>query len=316
MKKYGMILAAVMTAFVVTACGNGSGIVINGTIAAQNEENQEDGGGESQASDSNESMVETAAPSSGTKIEIITGENQPPATQSMEAMTQPVTTAAPTTAAPTTAAPTTSAPRTTAAPETTAAKTYEVTDVSKYMYANSSVRVRSSYSTSSDILGALAVGEQVQITGESANGWMRVNWKGHEGFVSKSYLSDTAPQTGTATGTGGNTNTTPNPTQQNNTTPGPTGSNNTGSTGNSAVGPGGSTGNTGNTGSTPGTSTGGGSGSMSGSVVSLDPSGVTIRATDGNNYQFTWGSGNVPALEPGQQVQIQYSGNTITQISK
>ena len=333
MKKYGIILAVVMTALAATACGGGGGIVINGTTAGRSEEAQEPEGGDTEkeeadtdASVSNESMVETAAPASagGTKIEIVTGETQPAAAHSLESQTEPMTTAAPTTAAPamaaasTTAARSTTAAPTTKEPETTAAKTYTVTDVSKSMYASSSVRVRASYSTSSDILGALQEGEKVEITGESANGWMRVQWKGQEGYVSKSYLSDTPPATNAASENsgngGGNTATSggsaslsPNPTQQENASPGPGGNSGTGS----SPSPSGTSSNNSSTGNTSG-----GSGTITGSVTALDPTGVTIRTSNGNTYSFNWGSGSIPALAPGEQIQIQYSGNTVTQVTK
>ncbi len=341
MKKCGMVLAAVMTAFAVTACGSGGGIVINGTTAAQEGEAPAEGDGDSQGVESNEAMVETGAPGSagGTRIEIVTGETQPSPVQSMEGQTS-LDSAAPT-MAPTTAAPaptqapqTTAAPAATAATETTAAKTYTVTDVSKTMYATSSVRVRQSYSTSSDVLGALAEGESVQITGESANGWMRVSWKGHEGYVSKSYLSDTAPanqpasnQTTTNQAAANPGGTTPGGTTSNGPTgPGSTSGNTAAGPGstqpsnsNSAVGPGGSTGGTTGPGSsTPsgGDVSGGSSGTLTGSVVSLDPSGITVRTSDGGSRQFSWGNVSIPALAPGEQVQIQYSGSTVTQITK
>lgn len=272
-------------------------------------------------------------------------------------------------------------------PETTAAKVYKVTDVKKTMYATGSVRVRASYTTSSDILAALSKGEKVEVTGQSENGWMRVNYKGNVGYVSKDYLTETAPkptetkavasnqgtsqsgtttkpttttgtnQSGTTTKppttTGTNqsgTGTKPTTTTGNGTTPGgttgPTA--NTGSSGTTSPGgttgptantgssgttsPGGTSGPTANTGSSGTTSPGGTSGpttntgsgssttpggttspggttnsggsssgsssggknSVTGSVTSLDPSGVTIQTSSGSSYQFTWSGGDVP----------------------
>lgn len=352
MKKHWMILTAAMTAVMVTACGSGDGIVINGTKAADSNietESTEEGG----ADGTETSAVESRG---GTKIEIVTGETtqaaEESAAESLEGQTEPANeagagssqsqtpsaTAAPTTAAPTTAAPTTAAP-------TTAAQQYTVTDVNKTMYATSSVRVRSSYSTSSDVLGALAEGEKVEVTGESANGWMRVSYKGHVAYVSKSYLTETAPAAatgGTQTGTGTQTNK-PTSTTNTGTTPGGTtnsgGSSSNGPTASGTTTPGGSSSN-GPTasGTTPGgsssngpttsgsTTPGGGSSnsgassSVTGNVTSLDPSGLTVQDSSGTSYQFIWGD-SVPALSPGEKVQVQYSTDSsgqkiVTQVTK
>lgn len=63
MKKQWMFFMAAMTALCVTACGNGDGIVINGTTAA------EAGSGSGEPADS--AAQETGT---GTRIEIITDE--------------------------------------------------------------------------------------------------------------------------------------------------------------------------------------------------------------------------------------------------
>ncbi len=313
--------AAVVMALALTACGDGSGVVINGTTGAQEEKT---GDTDSSATETPASQnEETTAQAGGTKINIITGETVAEETQSSPEETQPEpteapTTAAPTTAASTTAAPATTAPTTTAAPETTAAREYEVRELSKTMYAKSSVRVRAGYSTSTEILGALSEGESVQITGESDNGWMRVTWKGLTGFVSKSYLSDDPPATTaaatenrpTATQTGGTTPGTT--TTPGGTTPAPGGTETT--PGGNEQGPsaGGQT-------PAPGTDTqpGAGGASISGTVLQFDPTGVTIQASNGSSYTFSWGSASIPAdLQPGNSVQITYEGSTIVTISK
>ena len=352
MKKHWMILTAAMTAVMITACGSGDGIVINGTKAADSNietENTEEGGGSTDGAGT--AMGESKG---GTKIEIVTGETtqaaEESAAESLEGQTEPANqagsgssqsqtpsaTTAPTTAAPTTAAPTTAA-------STTAAQQYTVTDVKKTMYATSSVRVRSGYSTSSDVLGALAEGEKVEVTGESANGWMRVNYKGHVAYVSKSYLTETAPaattagtQTGTGTQTDKPTSTTNTGTTPGGSSSGPTASGTTTSGGTTT--PGGSSNGPTASGTTPGgsnsngpTSSGtttpggsssgsGASGSVTGNVTALDPSGVTIQSSDGTSYQFTWGD-SVPALAPGEKVQVQYSTDSsgqkiVTQVTK
>ena len=344
MRKHLTILtAAAMTAVMLTACGSGDGIVINGTTAA------ESGivAGETSGEQAEGNTPEETSKTGGTKIEIVTGETTA-AVESLEGQTEPETTqeagkmiisaetattgttaaatkaanpttaaatkaANPTTAAATKAANPTTAAATKAAAPTTAAATYTVKDVSKTMYASSSVRVRSGYSTSTDVLGALSAGEKVTVTGEVENGWVRVTYKGHTAYVAKNYLTETAPATtntsssatsgtsGTGSSSAGNKNqttTSPTTTINNGTTPG-------GSTSGHTTAPDGSQvpGNT----TAPGGTTNSSSGkTVTGNVTALDPSGLTIQTSDGQSYQFTWGS-DVPALAPGEKVQVQYS---------
>ena len=344
MRKKWLIFVAAMTALSITACGSGDGIVINGTTAAEAESDQLEEEGSAAGSET----------TSGTRIEIVTGETTAPvpieetAAPSTEnwteaAPTQPAATAAPQTAS-----------TTTAAAETTAAKKYNVSDVKKTMYATASVRVRSSYSTSSDVLAALADGEKVEVTGKVENGWMRVKYNGLTGYVSGTYLTETPPATKSSTSTSAgqsqtntqtNTQTKPSTTTGTNTTPGGTtgptaGNNSTGVTGPSAgtssgttgpsagtnsgtTGPsaGTSSGTTGPSGSTnPGGGTSSGGSSVSGTVTSLDPTGVTVQASNGSSYQFVWGN-NTPDLVTGDQVQISYETTSsgerkITNVSK
>ena len=333
MRKHLTILtAAAMTAVMLTACGSGDGIVINGTTVAKS------GivAGETSGEQAEGNTPEETSKTGGTKIEIVTGETTA-AVESLEGQTEPETTqeagkmiisaetaatgttaaatkaANPTTAAATKAANPTTAAATKAAAPTTAAATYTVKDVSKTMYASSSVRVRSGYSTSTDVLGALSAGEKVTVTGEVENGWVRVTYKGHTAYVAKNYLTETAPATtntsssatsgtsGTGSSSAGNKNqttTSPTTTINNGTTPG-------GSTSGHTTAPDGSQapGNT----TAPGGTTNSSSGkTVTGNVTALDPSGLTIQTSDGQSYQFTWGS-DVPALAPGEKVQVQYS---------
>ncbi len=322
MRKHLTILtAAAMTAVMLTACGSGDGIVINGTTAA------ESGivAGETSGEQAEGNTPEETSKTGGTKIEIVTGETTA-AVESLEGQTEPETTqeagkmiisaetaTTGTTAAATKAANPTTAAATKAAAPTTAAATYTVKDVSKTMYASSSVRVRSGYSTSTDVLGALSAGEKVTVTGEVENGWVRVTYKGHTAYVAKNYLTETAPTTtntsssatsgtsGTNSSSAGNKNqttTSPTTTINNGTTPG-------GSTSGHTTAPDGSQapGNT----TAPGGTTNSSSGkTVTGNVTALDPSGLTIQTSDGQSYQFTWGS-DVPALAPGEKVQVQYS---------
>ena len=333
MRKHLTILtAAAMTAVMLTACGSGDGIVINGTTAAES-------GivvGETSGEQAEGKTPEETSKTGGTKIEIVTGETTA-AVESLEGQTEPETTqeagkmiisaetattgttaaatkaANPTTAAATKAANPTTAAATKAAASTTAAATYTVKDVSKTMYASSSVRVRSGYSTSTDVLGALSAGEKVTVTGEVENGWVRVTYKGHTAYVAKNYLTETAPATtntsssatsgtsGTNSSSAGNKNqttTSPTTTINNGTTPG-------GSNSGHTTAPDGSQ-TPGNT-TAPGGTTNSSSGkTVTGNVTALDPSGLTIQTSDGQSYQFTWGS-DVPALAPGEKVQVQYS---------
>ena len=322
MRKHLTILTtAAMTAVMLTACGSGDGIVINGTTAA------ESGivAGETSGEQAEGNTPEETSKTGGTKIEIVTGETTA-AVESLEGQTEPETTqeagkmiisaetaTTGTTAAATKAANPTTAAATKAAAPTTAAATYTVKDVSKTMYASSSVRVRSGYSTSTDVLGALSAGEKVTVTGEVENGWVRVTYKGHTAYVAKNYLTETAPATtntsssatsgtsGTNSSSAGNKNqttTSPTTTINNGTTPG-------GSTSGNTTAPDGSQapGNT----TAPGGTTNSSSGkTVIGNVTALDPSGLTIQTSDGQSYQFTWGS-DVPALAPGEKVQVQYS---------
>lgn len=322
MRKHLTILtAAAMTAVMLTACGSGDGIVINGTTVAKS------GivAGETSGEQAEGNTPEETSKTGGTKIEIVTGETTA-AVESLEGQTEPETTqeagkmiisaetaTTGTTAAATKAANPTTAAATKAAAPTTAAATYTVKDVSKTMYASSSVRVRSGYSTSTDVLGALSAGEKVTVTGEVENGWVRVTYKGHTAYVAKNYLTETAPATtntsssatsgtsGTNSSSAGNKNqttTSPTTTINNGTTPG-------GSTSGHTTAPDGSQapGNT----TAPGGTTNSSSGkTVTGNVTALDPSGLTIQTSDGQSYQFTWGS-DVPALAPGEKVQVQYS---------
>ena len=339
MRKKWLIFVAAMTILSITACGSGDGIVINGTTAAEEAESD-------QLEEEGEGSVAEAETTSGTRIEIITGDTtaafstEETAAASTEAWTEAEQTQPATTAAP----QTTSATK--AVVETTAAKKYKVTDVKKTMYATASVRVRANYSTSSDVVAALADGEKVDVTGQAENGWMRVSYKGNVGYVSGSYLSETPPATKSSAANSANQGSSqtkpatgnhskPSTTTGTGTTPGgttgPTAGNNSGAaTGPSAGGnsgqntsPGGATGpSAGNSSGTanPGGSSSSGGSSVSGTVTSLDPSGVTIQSSSGTSYQFVWGN-NAPDLVTGDQVHISYETTSsgekkITSVSK
>lgn len=67
------------------------------------------------------------------------------------------------------------------------------------VYATDSVNVRSSYSTSSSVIGSLSAGDSVKRTGlatKAVNGitWSRVSYNGKTGYVSSSYLTTEKPE--------------------------------------------------------------------------------------------------------------------------
>lgn len=324
MKRQWMVFVAAMTALSITACGNGDSIVINGTRADEVGSSGEETPGE-----------QSQETKSGTMIEIVTDETSPAAetaAQSTEGYSQetvsatvPQTTTAPQTAPAPTEAPrpaatqAASATRPAAQPETTAARTYKVTDTKKTMYATASVRVRSSYSTSSSVLAGLAEGEKVEVTGESENGWLRVNYKGNVGYVSKSYLTEQVPEStaqlasggqssggNTSSGAGGgagnsqgNSSSAASQSGNSGNSAGPGAAGTGNSTSGGKTGPGGNTGS-GNT-SSSGTSVGpGGSGSpgqgSSGTGPSVSESSAPANNSSGNSGNSVTGS--VTALDP------------------
>ncbi len=115
-----------------------------------------------------------------------------------EVTTEPTTTEATTTTteATTTEASTTEATTTEATTVTTTEATIAVEDISGevYMYAKSSVNVRTKPDANSERVGHLDKGEKVQVTGKAANGWYRIKFEGGEYFVSGSYLTNEAPK--------------------------------------------------------------------------------------------------------------------------
>ena len=79
MRKKWLIFVAAMTTLSITACGSGDGIVINGTTAAEAESDQLEEEGSAAESQN----------TSGTRIEIVTGETTAPV--SMEETAAPST---------------------------------------------------------------------------------------------------------------------------------------------------------------------------------------------------------------------------------
>ncbi len=75
---------------------------------------------------------------------------------------------------------------------------YPFTDTSKTMYATSSTYVYS-YFENGTVIGSLGYAEAIAITANGKNnGWVRVNYKGNEGYVYASALSNTKPEVTTA----------------------------------------------------------------------------------------------------------------------
>ena len=73
----------------------------------------------------------------------------------------------------------------------TAGTAYTYSDLSKTMYAKSTVNVRSLPSTSGSKLGSLSKNQEVAVTGQcNETGWYRIAYNGSEGFVSDKYLAD------------------------------------------------------------------------------------------------------------------------------
>lgn len=73
----------------------------------------------------------------------------------------------------------------------TAGAGYTYSDLSKTMYAKSTVNVRSLPSTSGNRLGSLSKNQEVAVTGQcNETGWYRISYNNAEGFVSNKYLTD------------------------------------------------------------------------------------------------------------------------------
>lgn len=65
--------------------------------------------------------------------------------------------------------------------------------VNETVYATTSVNVRSSYSTSSSVVGSLSEGDSVTRTGKGSNGWSRVTYNGQTAYVNSNYLTTEKP---------------------------------------------------------------------------------------------------------------------------
>lgn len=68
------------------------------------------------------------------------------------------------------------------------------TSVNETVYAKSKANVRSSYSTTSSIVGSLKVGDSVKRTGIGSNGWSKISYNGQTAYVSSSLITKTKPE--------------------------------------------------------------------------------------------------------------------------
>lgn len=82
------------------------------------------------------------------------------------------------------------------------------------MYATSSVNIRNGKSTESEVIGQLAVGEGITVTGVDGD-WAEVAYQRTAAYAAAAYLSNTKPDNAQGTGNGSNFDTYDNAEQQN-----------------------------------------------------------------------------------------------------
>ena len=66
--------------------------------------------------------------------------------------------------------------------------------VNQTVYATTEVNVRSSWSTSSSVVGSLSEGESVTRIGKGDNGWSKVKYNGYTAYIFSDYLTTTKPE--------------------------------------------------------------------------------------------------------------------------
>ena len=69
--------------------------------------------------------------------------------------------------------------------------------VNETVYANDSVNIRASYSTSSSLLGSLEKGDSITRTGKGDNGWSKVSYNGQTAYIKSSFLTTEKPEEST-----------------------------------------------------------------------------------------------------------------------
>jgi uncharacterized protein YgiM (DUF1202 family) len=177
----------------------------------------------------------------------------------------------------------TTTPSTTSAANSTSgsASAAEIASASNYssastLYTTDGVNVRANPGTGSSVLATLGAGSAVTVIGETDN-WYIVSTGSGKGYISKSYLSSTAPA--------GN---------------GASGGSSTGSTGSTGNGnsSGSNTGNTGSSGSGSGSGTQtSGVSTISGTVTASSANTVTVAGDDGKTYTIYTGDADITTAD-------------------
>lgn len=80
-------------------------------------------------------------------------------------------------------------------------------DVNETMYAIQDCNVRKSYSTDSEKVGYLKLGQEITRTGVGDNGWSKIKYNGQDAYVATRLLSSEKPQEENTNNTNTNTNT-------------------------------------------------------------------------------------------------------------
>lgn len=77
------------------------------------------------------------------------------------------------------------------------------------MYATGNVYIRVGAGSDSDVLGTLGVGDSIEITGNTVDGWVEVSYNGQTGYIYGDYLSkDRTSSTGSSSSGNGSTDST------------------------------------------------------------------------------------------------------------
>ncbi len=196
-----------------------------------------------------------------------------------------------------TTTPSSSTTSETSEPETTAAggsaEAAEIATATNYsnastLYATDGVYIRSNPGTDSGVVGSLGTGNAVTVVGETDN-WYIVDTGAGRGYVSKAYLSSTAPaaapsdQTGNGTASGGTSGT--------GGTQDPDAGGQTASGGDAQNSAGGGTDSQNTDTQTSGTAT------ISGTVTNASASTVTVAGDDGNTYTIYTGDADITSAD-------------------
>jgi len=202
MKKrlYLALLVTLTTAFVLTGCnGCNTETVEETTEGITSEEVVE----ETETSEVEETTEDMEEPTTEETIETDTSEEVVEETETSEVEETTEDVAEPTTEETT---------ETNTSEEVVETPAYTVTDMEKTMYAQRSVNVRSGPTTDYEKLGALKTNDEVKVTGQSDNGWYRIEYNGNAGFVSNNYLGDAKVVVNNTPATPNNNGTTTTPT--------------------------------------------------------------------------------------------------------